>query len=176
MKLTKEEKAALQQEIQADLPEFFSIFPPWFWLWLIEIALMMAIGGVFHSLLMIILSLELKTFYLTMVMTCCVTVIIPNALINHGKNILGIRLLQTICLLYILASSAIAIQKSEHFILSLIITSMSGLVIFITKTIAFQTMALHRKKMAEWGRERIKKNKAYYQKIIDERTKKQGKG
>jgi len=168
MRLNKEEKKALADDIMGDLPEFFALFSPHTWLWLVEIFLTILGGAMLVFALHLFFELSSPLLlYISILLITVISLGVPNLLIVSGKNTLGIKYLQIISKLHIVIASLLLFQGVPIAYLSVVVIASALLVIWITRTIRFQVFALHRKKMADWGRERIKKNKAFRQAIKD---------
>jgi hypothetical protein len=151
-----------------ELPEYFAIFSPYTWLWLLEILLLLLGGAI---LLVIITTAYLpfspKIYFLGVVIGGG-SVSILNALLAYGydKSVLFIQLL---CLTYIMISlpNLFLIQP----FMSLFPIFSAALVLWITTTQKFRVFVLHRVKMGAWRREQLEKNKVRREVIKERKAK-----
>ena len=96
---------------------------------------------------------------------------VANFIVSQGYNRLGTRLLRFISLFFLmLAVFNLFIVSYEKPYLDIIFFVFSGLGLWVTFSIQFQIFVLHRKKMMDCGRERMKKNKAFMDKIKESHT------
>ncbi|WP_439136022.1 hypothetical protein [Pseudomaricurvus sp.] len=171
MKLTKEEKDQLLQEIADDLPEYFAIFSPWMSLWLVNILLScIAIGSVVN-ILADLFNVSFKYAYL-FGLAVAILLIASNILIASGRRSMGTRPLQIFGYCSVaFGLLALTMYFKDGAALILILLGSGFLSILITHSVKFQVFAYHREKMGAWGRERIKKNRAFVEKVKASRRK-----
>ncbi|MBU3068582.1 hypothetical protein KOI40_02060 [Aestuariicella sp. G3-2] len=171
MKLTKEEKDQLLQEIADDLPEYFAVFSPWMSLWLIN--MLLSIVGIavttvtlsekFH----VSFGIAYSTGIFFTVFFC-----LANGLVASGRRVIGTRLLKAIgYLLLVFGAISTAYYFNDTPQLPIFIFLSGLLSLLITHSLKFTVFAYHREKMGTWGRERIKKNRAFVEKIKKSRGK-----
>ncbi len=149
-----------------ELPEYFAIFSPYTWLWLVEIMLMM-LGG---SLLVGMIAdnffpfapIELEFLGLVLFSLAIST---PNFMLAYGYS-RGIIFLQLLAAIYVVAS--IPNFFFDYAWLALFPFICGSLVFWITTTEKFRVFVLHRMKMGEWKREQLEKNKVRRE-VIKER-------
>lgn len=151
-----------------ELPEFFALFSPYTWLWIIEIVLMMLGGGMFVSIFGhgFIMTNPKITYGMTIVVTLLMSV--PNLLVVYGLSI-GVRLLRALCVFYILGA-VIGFLLGDS-ILSVLLFISGFLVYWITVTEKFRIFMLHRVKVGVWRREQLEKNKIRREVIKEKKQK-----
>lgn len=169
MKLTKEEQGRLTAEILNDLPENYAFFSPYTSLWLINIVICCLFSGVLVTVIVELFSAPI-TFALGVGLFVCVLFCAYNVLLAQGYNIIGLRLARLFSLLSLVVTIAIFMIKGYgSSLLFMLIVSVSSVLITYSKY--FLVFVQHRAKMMDWARERNKKNKAYKDKILEERKK-----
>ncbi len=139
-----------------ELPEYFAVFSPYTWLWLVEILLMMIGGGVLVSITAANFFPSVPVAGVIGVVMATICFSIPNAMLNYGYN-RGVFLLQVLCAFYIV--SAIPNFFFDYGWLALFPFIFGFLVFWITATEKFRVFVLHRVKMGEWRRDQLEKNK-----------------
>lgn len=164
MKLTKEEQQKLIQEILDDLPDNFSIFPPWLWLFLVQLFSLKISGIVAASALELGLSLSPPQFLSFCVFVIFPMILVPNIILATGRMELGIKLIRLAArIFFFMAILGFIVIKLDaiNITLQLVAAGLAYLTHFISYTVKFQAFALHRSQMAAWSKERIRKNKAF---------------
>lgn len=120
-------------------------------------------------LLLQVVPINVSTYYLILFGLTMLTIVIPNALLAHGANIVGLRSLKFVYSTHQIFSIGFGIYNPSFWLPCLVLLVLSTGVSLIANTVRFQAFALHRKKMADWRRDRISKNRAYRQMIAEKR-------
>ncbi len=140
-----------------ELPEYFAVFSPYTWLWLIEIMLMLIGGTILVSLISDnFLPSMSPAFGFIMVVFGSLCISIPNFMLAYGYN-QGVLILQLLCLIYIVG--AVPHFFFDYPLFSLLPLFCGIFVLWIINTEKFKVFVFHRVKMGEWKRDQLEKNK-----------------
>jgi len=156
MSSVKERGPSAYNTAYDELPEYFSIFPPHMWLFLVEIVLMMLGGAMLVATTVMVYFSFTPEFYFFVLILFTGFMVVPNFMIvyGHAKGILYLRYL---CVFYFVYS---LVSVFLDFSYSALISIFVGLVVYwITTTQKFRLLAFQRIKMGEWRREQLEKNK-----------------
>ena len=169
MKLTKEEHKELLEDIAADLPDGFAIFSPWTWLWLAQIVLMIWASAMLLIPLKNYFHVSYEFIYPTTLLLAACAAVIPNILIVKGKTALGTKYIGWFARLYIVLGFLSFNFTFPQVATNIMAIAFALITLLIINSVRFQVFLLHLKRMAEWGKERMKKNKVFNDKIKENR-------
>lgn len=171
MKLTKEEKDQLLQEIADDLPEYFAIFSPWMSLFLINTLLNIMAIAIAMVIFSEVIHFPFKYAY-GIGMFSGLVFCVANGLVVSGYRKIGIRCLNVFGYIFVAIGGLASINHFAESRINILIVLVSGcLSVLITHSLKFEVFAYHREIMSVWGRERIKKNRAFVKKVKASRRK-----
>ena len=171
MSSSKERGPSAYNTALDELPEYFALFSPWMWVWLLEIMLMLVGGGALTTIVAFFYFPSNPEFYFFGIFAGTILISIPNFMLVQGKE-KGIFFLKILCLIYIIAATPNFFLEAP--LISFIPIASGVLAYWITTTEKFRAFVLHRKKMTAWSREQLEKNKIRKQ-VIKERMAKQKK-
>jgi hypothetical protein len=137
-----------------EFPDDLSLLPPYSWIFLLEIMLLMLGGAILTSMIAdnYFPSFHALGFIGIVFASFCIST--PNFMIAYGYN-KGVIPIQLLSLLYIVG--AIPHFFFEYPLFSLI-PMVSGILVFwITTTTKFKILVYDRKKMGIWRREQLEK-------------------
>ena len=170
MKLTKDEKQALLNDIASDLPENFAVFSPWTSLWLLQIVLMMVSLGVLIFLFISVLHPIQAYEFIGVLMGSTILVVVPNALIVHGYSDKGLYLLRVINIALLFLAVAVFYADTQYLYPCLLLFIFSLLILWLVSSIPFKVFLLHRKEMGQWRKLRKEKNKIFIKQLRESRA------
>lgn len=169
MKLTKEEKKRLYEDIANDLPENYRVFSPWMSLWLVNIVI--SIMGT--ASLAVILGEEINLpipVVLGIGLFACLFLCAANAVIVQGYKGIGTKLLRSYAYLLSLCSLVVLFILSSEIVPTQFVPLVAGLLsVSILHSKQFFVFAHHRAQTMAWARERINKNEAFKEQIRQQR-------
>ncbi len=165
----KECGSSVYNSSYAGLPEYFAIFSPYTWLWLLEL-LLIAVGGICLTIVISINYLpSIPALFIAVVVLITFSFLIPNIMLNYGYS-RAIPFIQLLCVIYILTAILDFISNQSSIGLSLLACGI--LILWISVTEKFNIFTDHRIKMREWRREEVKRNKIRLQVTQEEKAKK----
>lgn len=165
MRLSREDKQKLVAQVLDDLPQDFALFSPWKSLFLIQLFSSIVAGAVMSGLIVNIFDLSSPQLFGGFVFLVLPMVLVPNTIIVQGGMALGINCIRWVLGTFILTSVgclvAVFTAVGEVFLGACVALAASLLAFSITFTIRFQAFALHRKRMIQWSKERLEKNRVF---------------
>lgn len=174
MRLKPEEKQKMVNEILDDLPEGFSIFPPWLSLFFIEFFSLLFSGSVAAVVVKEVGNLDPAYLIGLYVLAIFPAVMIPNILVMSGRMALGLRAIRISCLtifmVSLIATGLAFFQEMSVFSAGILSCLLALLAYVVSHTVRFQAFALHRHRMASWSKERLRKNRKFKEVVAKRRN------
>lgn len=165
MSLSKEDKEKLVEQVLDDLPQDFAFFSPWVSLFLIQLFSSIVAGAVMASIIVSLLDLSSPQLFGGFVFLVLPMVLVPNTIIMQGGMTLGIQCVRFVLGAFVLIAFgcmvAVLNAAGGVFLGAFVALTTSLLAFIITFTIRFQVFAFHRKRMVQWSKERLEKNRVY---------------
>jgi hypothetical protein len=174
MRLSAEEKQKLINDILDDLPEGFSIFPPWLSLFFLEFFSLLVAGSVVAVVIKEAISLDPAFLMALYVVAIFPAVMIPNIMVMSGRMALGLRAIRissgTIFVVSLLATGLAFFQDMPVFSSGLLACLLASVAYVVSHTVRFQAFALHRSRMASWSKDRLRKNREFKEDVAKRRN------
>ena len=165
MSLSSEERQKLTQEILDDLPEGFSIFPPWLSLFLLQLFSLILSLGFGAIVLQEAFGLEPNVLVFLSFSMFLLLVIMPNIFLMSGRMKVGMVLVRvssmSFVVIFLVGFLVVFARDSRVMVLGWLAPALALLTFFISYTVKLHVFAAYRQRMVAWSKERLKKNKAF---------------
>lgn len=169
MRLSKEEREKLSQEILNDLPEDFSLIPPWISLFFLQFFMLLASGPPISFSIGDLVGLSEAGNFVLFVFFFLPMTLFPSMLLMCGRMEYGLKILRAIAIGLMVAAGLIFI-----LILGMVGSMSPGVLLsgvfacgalWVSYMVKFQAFALHRQRMIQWQKQRTEKNKEFKKRV-----------